>query len=469
MSSQSQNSTSSTHSNKRRLQRSSDDEAVPSKISNKGSTNFVKFIVLTSQTDKPLTKISPFVIQKTIQSVAGDDQKVTKMKNGSLLVECQRQQQSENLLSLKTILETPIEATPHRTLNFCRGIVRDRDHDLSDMTEEDICNELKPQNITQVKRFTKKSEGRTVKLNTYLLTFGLSSVPNHIYIGPYRIKVDIYVPNPTRCFKCQKFGHGKSSCRGTEKCVKCSVEGHSSFECGGSVKCSNCGGDHMANSRVCEHYKKEFAIQKLKAEEKITYQEARKRLSVSDNAQPTSYADKVKGPPTTRSFETQTVFTWPNGSTLPILVSEFDTQNNPSSAKTSSTSSSSQTPSTSLAFNHFEMADIYANSEVERKMREHLSRGRRLNTSSNAATAKTNNQSTKQSTNAPTSKSSSSPKKDNKSQGNTRSKSSDKIQKKPNSDRKKKQKRLFIISMRYCRQRRSATTKQWIPLFGEIR
>ena len=69
MSSQSQNSTSSTHSNKRRLQRSSDDEAVPSKISNKGSTNFVKFIVLTSQTDKPLTKISPFVIQKTIQSV----------------------------------------------------------------------------------------------------------------------------------------------------------------------------------------------------------------------------------------------------------------------------------------------------------------------------------------------------------------------------------------------------------------
>ena len=144
MSSQNQNqSTSSTQSNKRRLQRSSDDEAVPSKISNKGSSNFVKFIVLTSKTEKPLTKISPFVIQKTIQSVAGDEQKVTKMKNGSLLVECQRHQQSENVLSLKTIMDIPISATPHRTLNFCQEIVRDRDHDLSDMTEEEILNELK--------------------------------------------------------------------------------------------------------------------------------------------------------------------------------------------------------------------------------------------------------------------------------------------------------------------------------------
>ena len=436
MSSSSQNqSTSSTQSIKRKLQSSSDDESIPSKVLNKSSDSFVKFLVFTSQNnEKPLTKMSPFVIQKTIQSVAGDVKKVTKMKNGSLLVECQRHQQSENLLSLKTILNIPVSVTPHRTLNFCQGIVRDRDHDLADMSEEEICNELKPQNITQVKRFTKKSEGQTIKLNTYLLTFGLSSLPSHIYIGPYRIKVDTYVPNPTRCFKCQKFGHGKSSCRGTERCVKCSVQGHSSFECDGTVKCANCGGDHMSNSRLCEYYKKEFNIQKLKAEEKIPYQEARKRLSVPDNSQPTSYADKVRGSTSTRTFETQTVFTWPNGSTLPILVSEFDTQKPPSSAKTSSTSSSSQTPSTSLAFNHFEMADIFANSEVERKMHEHLSRGRRLNTTSKAATAKSNNQ-TKQSTNATTSKSSSSPKKDQKSQAKPRSKSSDKIEKKPNSDR----------------------------------
>ena len=54
MSSLSQNQwTSSTQSNKRRLQRSSDDETGPSKISNNDFSNFVKFIVLTSQTEKP--------------------------------------------------------------------------------------------------------------------------------------------------------------------------------------------------------------------------------------------------------------------------------------------------------------------------------------------------------------------------------------------------------------------------------
>ena len=130
------------------------------------------------------------------------------------------------------------------------------------MSEKEICSELKSQNITKVKRFTKKSEGKILKLNTYLLTFELPAVPSHIFIGPYRIKVDHYVPNPTRCFKCQNFGHGKSSCRGTEKCVRCSVEGHSNFECGGAIKCANCGLDHLANSRDGALYKKEMEIEK---------------------------------------------------------------------------------------------------------------------------------------------------------------------------------------------------------------
>ena len=134
------------------------------------------------------------------------------MKNGSLLVECIRKQQSQNLLSLTQILDIPITSSPHKTLKFCQGIVRDRDHDLPEMSEEDICSELKSKNFTNFKRF-------------------ITAVPSYIYLGPYRIKVDMYVPNPTRCFKCQKFGHGNSSCRGTEKCVKCSAEGYFSFEC----------------------------------------------------------------------------------------------------------------------------------------------------------------------------------------------------------------------------------------------
>ena len=167
---------------KRRLEpSSSDDESIPSKIVNRNPDSFAKFIVLTSlDKEKPLTKISPFAIQKTIQSVSGDVKKVTKMRNGSLLVECIKQKQSKNLLSLTSILDTPVSSTPHRTLNYCQGIVRNRDHDLADISEEEICQELKPQNISKVKRFTKKANGQIIKLNTYLLTFALSSAPSHI-------------------------------------------------------------------------------------------------------------------------------------------------------------------------------------------------------------------------------------------------------------------------------------------------
>ena len=215
---------------KRKLESDDDDDGHTVKQQNTDSKLFPKFLVLTSlNEDKPLTKTSPFLLHKSIQSCAGEIKKVSKMKNGSLLVECLRQQQSKNLLSLTKIGDLKISVTPHKSLNSCQGVIRDRDRDLSDLSEEQICDELNSQHVSKVKRFSKKSDNKIIQLNTYLLTFELSHVPEHIYLGPYRIKVNAYVPNPTRCFKCQKFGHGKSSCHGTERCVKCSLEGHSSF------------------------------------------------------------------------------------------------------------------------------------------------------------------------------------------------------------------------------------------------
>ena len=39
-------------------------------------------------------------------------------------------------------------------------------------------------------------------------------IPQTINVGPYNIKVVYqYIPNRTRCFQCQIFGHGKQSCR----------------------------------------------------------------------------------------------------------------------------------------------------------------------------------------------------------------------------------------------------------------
>jgi hypothetical protein len=56
-------------------------------------------IVLTSN-QKPLTKISPFIIEKTIKGCAGEVKNVTKLRSGSLMIECFRKQQSYFLLQI---------------------------------------------------------------------------------------------------------------------------------------------------------------------------------------------------------------------------------------------------------------------------------------------------------------------------------------------------------------------------------
>jgi hypothetical protein len=49
---------------------------------------------------------------------------VAKFRSGNLIIECFRKQQSLNLVALKDINGISISASPHRTLNSSRGIIR---------------------------------------------------------------------------------------------------------------------------------------------------------------------------------------------------------------------------------------------------------------------------------------------------------------------------------------------------------
>ena len=295
-------------------------------LNEKVKENWSKFIVISSENkDKSVTKISPFALNKTLIATAGTLKNVTKMRSGDILVECTRQQQAVNLLKLKKILELPVSVTPHRSLNSSKGIIRDRGKDLSDLSEEEICAELDDQGITNVKRFTTKKDGVIIKLTTYLITFDSTTVPDHIYIGPYRMRVDTFIPNPTRCFQCQKFGHGKNQCRGGLVCFRCAEVGHEGFECNNDIKCCNCGEAHMASSKDCSHFIKEKRIQVIKSEQNVSYIEARRLASVSDvQGSSQSYANATKK--VSVSVATQTSLTWPTGDKDPSAVDQNTSQ-----------------------------------------------------------------------------------------------------------------------------------------------
>ena len=52
-----------------------------------------------------------------------------------------------------------------------------------------------------------------IPTNTLFLTFGSPELPKEITLGYLKVKVALFVPNPMRCFNCNKFGHTSQRCK----------------------------------------------------------------------------------------------------------------------------------------------------------------------------------------------------------------------------------------------------------------
>ncbi len=95
--------------------------------SSKGD-NWQRFILLESLApDMPLTKLSPFAIQKGISGITGTVKDVKKLRSSQILVECSRKFQAENLLHTTTLANMAMKAFYHPSLNNSRGVIRTRE------------------------------------------------------------------------------------------------------------------------------------------------------------------------------------------------------------------------------------------------------------------------------------------------------------------------------------------------------
>ena len=86
--------------------------------------------------------------------------------------------------------------------------------------------ELREQGVSDIRRLTIKKDGKSIQTGTYFLTFDRPTPPEKLAVGYLKVDVSLYIPNPLRCFNCQKFGHGKDNCRGSQCCVRCGQNGH---------------------------------------------------------------------------------------------------------------------------------------------------------------------------------------------------------------------------------------------------
>ncbi|XP_023214771.1 uncharacterized protein LOC111617712 [Centruroides sculpturatus] len=264
--------------------------ALPPKEVN--SSNQPTYLIVHATGETPLSKRSPFLIQKLFESTIGHLKKIQKLRSGDLLVEAASPQQSEKLLKMKSLGDIQVTITPHTSLNSSRGVISEID--LMSEDESDIQIGLSDQEVTAVRRISIRRDGKLIPTKHLILTFNKLTLPSASTAGYLRCPLRPYVLNPLRCFKCQRFGHSQTSCRGKSTCTQCQTEGHESTECTNSPCCVNCKDAHPAYSRKCPAWQREKEIQRVKTTNNIPYPEARRLVTQTTTLKQKTFASVLK-------------------------------------------------------------------------------------------------------------------------------------------------------------------------------
>ena len=218
-----------------------------------------------------------------------------KLKSGDLLLEVlDRKQQVENLLKTTKIFDLKVKISLHNSLSSSKGVIRCLE--LRPCSDKEIIENLKEQGVTGVRNVSVRRNGVIKPTNTYVLTFNTPILPKKIKVAFLSVNVEVYIPNPLRCYQCQVFGHHEDYCMKKPICVNCGGERHCNDDrnCKNTAKCVNCNGNHPVFSRDCPTWKKEKAILKVKYEKSITFPEARKIAEEQFAAPGKSYASITK-------------------------------------------------------------------------------------------------------------------------------------------------------------------------------
>ncbi|KAK5640937.1 hypothetical protein RI129_009484 [Pyrocoelia pectoralis] len=198
-----------------------------------------RFLILKKK-DGDFTNISPFLISKTLYGLIGNVKEVKKVK-GELLIETVSSKQSRQLIKCEHFGGFEIEVVPHGALNMSKGVV--------------YCG----------------------MAANHILTFNVSKLPRMIQAAFYPLQVRPYIPNPLRCFNCQRFGHSLVNCKHDKRCV-CGKPAHEGIWCEEPIVCPNCQGPHKATTKTCAVYKQEIKIQEVKVIHRLSYFDAKKRV-----------------------------------------------------------------------------------------------------------------------------------------------------------------------------------------------
>ncbi|GBM83104.1 hypothetical protein AVEN_73100-1 [Araneus ventricosus] len=161
--------------------------------------------------------MSPFLVNKLILSTIGEVTVVKKLRSGDLLIQTNSERQATTLGKLTTLGPWPVKVSLHNTLNFSCGVISEQI--LVQHTEDELVEELNSQGVCAARRIQVRRDGRLIPTKHVILTFETPVLPKFIRSGYLRCSVRPYIPNPLRCFQCQRYGHSHTACREARKIV----------------------------------------------------------------------------------------------------------------------------------------------------------------------------------------------------------------------------------------------------------
>ena len=250
-----------------------------------------------------MSKTTPTKGHLILKGLVGTVDRVIRMANGNLIVGLVREGQVENLMKIEKFGDIPCRVMEYQRMNTKKGVIRCPA--FHGITEEEIVEDLAPEGVVGAKKIFFTRENQKTESNTIILTFDGAELPKEIKAGYINIKVNPYIPNPLRCFNCNKFGHPKDRCKRKACCARCGGTDHTDDrECRRIPHCTNCEGEHSSFSKDCPSWKVKKEIQWVRVLNNISFLQAKQQVSPTSSGQ--LYTSVVKRKTNTISVGTQT-------------------------------------------------------------------------------------------------------------------------------------------------------------------
>ena len=214
-------------------------------------------------------------VERQIEAeIGGEPENIKRQNKDTLLITVKSELQGNLLSQVKTLDRNEVSVTKHKTLNESRGTVYSEC--MANMSLEELHDILRDQNVTKVERMKRKVGNDLQDTHRYILTFDTPNMPQTIKLASWHNElVEVFIPKPMRCIKCQKLGHTRKFCSSPEPtCAHCGQAGHLLRECKENPKCVNCGEAHRSSSIKCPSYMYKSEILATRARKNVTYGEA---------------------------------------------------------------------------------------------------------------------------------------------------------------------------------------------------